>query len=151
MEPSGGEKEVTCPLCGDFEGTQRQVEGHVSGSGDSDHKGVLGRDIREEIAAVGDRSAGSEETGLGLSLETATVEESEDGESQMGEGSDSSGDDSGGGLPTVPVLVLGVLIVLAFLAKMNADEIEDAVDGDDDGELLQEDRGSPRAVGGGVQ
>jgi len=39
---------VTCPLCGEFEGTVPAVQAHISGKSDKPHKGKAGSDVLKD-------------------------------------------------------------------------------------------------------
>ena len=36
---------LTCPLCGDYEGTHQQVQAHISSKNDDAHKGKVGHNV----------------------------------------------------------------------------------------------------------
>lgn len=48
---------ATCPLCERFSGSPESVEAHISGSGDEDHEGEIGKDFREQLRGVATSAA----------------------------------------------------------------------------------------------
>ncbi|MFC4360170.1 hypothetical protein ACFO0N_19650 [Halobium salinum] len=47
-----GTETVTCPLCEEYSGPARSVESHISGKADPVHKGVVGRQFRDQLEGV---------------------------------------------------------------------------------------------------
>lgn len=48
---------ATCPLCERFSGSPESVEAHISGSGDEDHEGEIGKDFREQLRGAATSAA----------------------------------------------------------------------------------------------
>lgn len=65
---------VTCPLCGEFDGTVPAVQAHISSKKDSDHSGSVGNDVlkdpeqTEEIQGESVERPGKETQGTTLDV-----------------------------------------------------------------------------------
>lgn len=78
---------LECPFC-DYRGSRRSIEAHISGKTDEAHKGKLGRQWRDSIAAsvaeVGDEGADQEDPSSDTSEEASLPDlDQPEGESDL--------------------------------------------------------------------
>lgn len=110
---NGGE--CDCPLCGEFSGSQSQVEAHISSKADDAHRGTVGKNHREELVPGGvedDDPAG-----------TTSYESSSEGVAEPGDTTAYEGVDVDPGRALLAGTVLFALVVAWY-----------AVGGDDEGD-----------------
>lgn len=66
--------QVTCPLCGEFDGSTSEVQAHISSKKDADHAGQVGEDVLKDpekaMEVQGEKTArpGKETQGTALDV-----------------------------------------------------------------------------------
>jgi len=131
---------VECPLDGcDYSGSVGSVEAHISGSQSGDHRGKVGRHLREELVDQAETTINvpaTDSEGLGESPGASSADDHPEG------GGDASSD--GPPIPPGKALVASTigLIALAFGTTTDAETSVEATD-DQDGEQATDSGGWP--------